>query len=149
MTDALTPEDLELLSSLAAETLDPVAPPPELRAQIVNAVRNLPADRVTIRASEGRWFAAGAGVSVKRLSATATTVTVLMQLAPNAVIPAHDHHGPEDSFIISGSCHFGPMPMSAGDFHHAEATAHHGQIVASADGCLLLVTMDRADFEAA
>jgi anti-sigma factor ChrR (cupin superfamily) len=149
MTDVFTHDDLELLGSLATATLDPVAPPPELRAQIVNAVRALPSDRVTIRAEEGRWFAAGPGVSVKRLSATASTVTVLMQLAPDAIIPAHDHHGPEDSFIISGSCHFGPMPMSAGDFHHAESTAHHGQIVASAEGCLLLVTMDRADFEAA
>jgi anti-sigma factor ChrR (cupin superfamily) len=148
MTDALTTEDLDFLDGLAAARLDPVEPPRELRAQILAAVSGQ-LESITIRATEGRWFPAGPGVTIKKLSSTASTVTVLMQLAPAATLPPHDHHGPEDSFIISGSCHFGPMPMSAGDFHHAEATAHHGTIVAAAEGCLLLVTMDVRDFEAA
>jgi anti-sigma factor ChrR (cupin superfamily) len=147
MTDALTTEDLDFLDGIAAATLDPVEPPRQLRAQILAAIQK--PDSHTIRATEGRWFDAGHGVSIKKLSSAGSCVTVLMQLAPGATLPPHDHHGPEDSFIITGSCHFGPLPMAAGDFHHAESTAHHGTIVASAEGCLLLVTMDVRDFEAA
>lgn len=39
------------------------------------------------------------------------------------------------------SCHIGALGLAAGDFHHVEATAHHGDVVASADGCLLLITL--------
>jgi anti-sigma factor ChrR (cupin superfamily) len=72
-------------------------------------------------------------------------MTLLLELEPEAILPAHDHDGGEDSYVIRGSCRIGAVALSAGDFHHVDAGAHHGDVVASAEGCLLLLTVDLAD----
>lgn len=58
MTDALSQDDLDLLGRIAAATLDPVEPPPGIRARILSTLHS-----VTIRAHEGRWLIAGPGVA--------------------------------------------------------------------------------------
>lgn len=159
---SLPPEDLALLDSIAAASIDGVAPPARIRAALLEAVAATPqmtldesipgaAESATVRAGDGRWVNAAPGVRMKKLSADRArgTVTLLMELAPHAVLPAHDHHGSEDSFVVAGSCRIGAVALEQGDFHHVESTAHHGNVVATGEGCTLLVTMDRQDFEAA
>jgi anti-sigma factor ChrR (cupin superfamily) len=154
----LPPEDFALLDQIAAASVEPVSPPPHVRALVLEKVRSTPQLRldesipganesVTVRADEGRWVDAAPGVRVKKLSVDRArgTITLLMELAPHAVLPAHDHHGSEDSFVVAGSCRIGAVALSRGDFHHVESTAHHGNVVATAEGCTLLVTMDEAD----
>jgi hypothetical protein len=34
------------------------------------------------------------------------------------------------------------VALSEGDFHHVDAGAHHGDVVASEQGCLLLLTVE-------
>ena len=151
VTDILPQEDLDLLDRLTAETIAPVAPPVAMRARILEAVSATPQydERVpgehesrTLRATEGRWSAVAPGARLKRLSKDVArkTVTCLLELAPNAIAPAHDHEGSEDTFVVSGSCRIGALGLSAGDFHHVEPGAHHGDLIASADGCVLLIT---------
>jgi anti-sigma factor ChrR (cupin superfamily) len=152
MTDMLSPDDLELLDRIAIETIEPVAPPPEVRASVLDAVRHarqfdttIPGEHEssTIRADEGTWTTIAAGARMKRLSKdkTRNTITFLLDLDAHAIVDAHDHDGAEDSYVIRGSCHIGGMALNQGDFHHAEASVHHGDVVASAEGCLLLITV--------
>ena len=89
-------------------------------------------------------------MTVKPLSVDAErdTATILMMFAPGARVPAHDHAGAEDSFVISGSCRIGESYLLKGDFHHADAGTRHAEIV-SDEGCVLLLVVDREDYLAA
>ena len=151
MKDTLAREDLDLLDQLTAEGIEPVSPPAEIRAHVLETIRatsqfdeHVPGDHEsrTLRAAEGRWSAVAPGARIKRLSKDPVrqTVTCLLELAANAIAPAHDHEGTEDTFVVSGSCRIGALGLSAGDFHHVEAGAHHGDLIASAEGCVLLIT---------
>ena len=157
MTELLTIDDLELLDEVMAESIEPVAPPPAIRAKVLSAVKrrrrpldeSIPSAEVshTVRDGEGQWVSPLAGIRTKKLSEDAKrgTVTVLLDLAPGSLLPAHDHHGAEDSYVIRGSCRIGAVALAQGDFHHIEAGAHHGDVV-SDEGCLLLLTVDRDDY---
>src|SRR6266545_2418325 len=68
MNEMLERDDLMLLNAAMAGVLEPVAPPPALKAQILFAVRGIPQDSVILRAHEGRWTKVADGVRVKTLS---------------------------------------------------------------------------------
>jgi anti-sigma factor ChrR (cupin superfamily) len=150
MTETLSLEDLTLLDAIVASAIEPIAPPIALRDRILGAAAATPQNTRTVRANEGRWLRVVPGVTVKPLSIDVErdTATILMMLEPGSRVPGHDHSGPEDSFVISGSCRIGPTYLLKGDFHHADAGTHHGEIV-SDDGCVLLLVVDRADYLAA
>lgn len=143
---ALGPDDLLLLDRVAAEAVSPVEPPALVRAKVMEAIRNVPGahESRTVRAEEGKWSVMAAGARMKVLSKESGRMTFLVDLDPHATVPAHDHEGSEDSYVVRGSCHIGALALNTGDFHHVESTAHHGDVVASADGCLLLLTVTRA-----
>ncbi|MEA2325653.1 MAG: hypothetical protein QOE68_612 [Thermoanaerobaculia bacterium] len=150
MTDSLTREDLSFLDAVVAEAIEPIDPPAWLRARILGAAAETAQNTRTVRASEGRWFDFVPGVTVKPLSVDAErdTATILMMFEPGARVPAHDHAGAEDSFVISGSCRIGDSYLLKGDFHHADAGTSHAEIV-SDEGCVLLLVVDREDYLAA
>lgn len=143
MTTVLSQEELDLLDRIAAESLEPVEPPPSVRASVMRGIRSVPGphESRTVRAEEGKWFPLAPGARTKKLSKEGRRVTFLLDLDPHAVLPAHDHEGAEESYVVRGSCHIGGLSLSLGDFHHVDSGAHHGDVVASAEGCLLLVTM--------
>jgi len=155
-TDALTYDELELLDRIVAETIEPIAPPAEVRARVLAAARRTPQldesipgehESRTVRNDQGNWRSCAPGVRTKKLSKDAArgTMTFLLELEPSAILPAHDHSGSEDSYVIRGSCRIGAVALYAGDFHHVDAGAHHGDVVSSDEGCLLLLTVDLAD----
>jgi anti-sigma factor ChrR (cupin superfamily) len=150
MTETLTREDLSLLNAIVGESITPIAPPDALRARILGAATAKSQNTRTVRASEGRWFNVVPGVTVKPLSIDIErdTATILMMFEPGARVPAHDHTGAEDSFVISGSCRIGESSLLTGDFHHADAGTRHDEIV-SDEGCVLLMVVDRTDYLAA
>ncbi|MBV8516933.1 MAG: cupin domain-containing protein [Acidobacteria bacterium] len=156
LSDVLSAEELAVLDALAKETIAPVVPPPHVRAQVLAQIARTPQldERVpgpdesrTVRADEGRWVDVAPGVRTKKLTKDArrNTMTCLLELAPQSILPAHDHKGAEESYVVRGSCHIGGVALAAGDFHQVDAGSHHGDVVASADGCLLLITVDLAD----
>ena len=156
MSDALQIDELEVLDSLVAETIEPVDPPADVRARVLAAIRRTPQldesipgehESRTVRKDEGNWRTCAPGVRTKKLSKDTArgTMTLMLELEPNAILPAHDHEGSEDSYVIRGSCRIGAVALYEGDFHHVDAGAHHGDVVASAEGCLLLLTIDLAD----
>jgi anti-sigma factor ChrR (cupin superfamily) len=150
MSDTLTRDELNFLNGIVGESITPVDPPAWLRARVLGAVAETPQNTRTVRASEGRWFDFVPGVTVKPLSVDAErdTATILMMFEPGARVPAHDHAGAEDSFVISGSCRIGESYLLKGDFHHADAGTSHAEIV-SDEGCVLLLVVDREDYLAA
>jgi anti-sigma factor ChrR (cupin superfamily) len=150
MSETLTREDLSFLDGIVAEGIEPVDPPAWLRTRILGAAADTPQNTRTVRASEGRWFDFVPGVTVKPLSVDAErgTATILMMFEPGARVPAHDHAGAEDSFVVSGSCRIGESYLLKGDFHHADAGTTHAEII-SDEGCVLLLVVDREDYLAA
>jgi anti-sigma factor ChrR (cupin superfamily) len=151
LTDVLTTEELELLDRIASAAIDPVPPPAAVRARVMDSIRATPQldasvpkpeECVTVRADEGTWKPAGPGARMKRLTKDANRVVFLLDLDPNTILPAHDHDGGEDSYVIRGSCMIGGLGLAQGDFHHTNGGSHHGDVVASAEGCLLLVTLE-------
>ncbi|HXH40809.1 MAG TPA: cupin domain-containing protein [Thermoanaerobaculia bacterium] len=150
MTETLTREDLAVLNAIVAESIEPIAPPAALRGRILDSVIATPQNTRTVRANEGRWHRIGPGVTVKTLSVDVerNTATILMSFEPRASVPAHDHGGAEDSFVVSGSCRIGERYLLKGDFHHADAGTRHDEVV-SDEGCVLLLVVDREDYLAA
>jgi anti-sigma factor ChrR (cupin superfamily) len=150
MTETLSREDLTLLNAMVSSSIDPIAPPAALRARILDAAASTSQNTRTVRAGEGRWFNVVPGVTVKPLSIDVErdTATILMMFEPGARVPAHDHAGAEDSFVISGSCRIGESYLLKGDFHHADAGTRHEEII-SDEGCVLLLVVDREDYLAA
>ena len=159
MTDTLntlSTDEIELLDRIVAESIEPVDPPAAVRASVLAAItkrrqldESVPGDHEsrTVRETEGNWRSCAPGVRTKNLSKDPKrgTLTFLLDLDPNAILPAHDHEGSEHSYVIRGSCRIGAVALYAGDFHQVDAGAHHGDVVASAEGCLLLLTVDLAD----
>lgn len=140
--DAMLHESLTLL----ALDLAPVAPPPEVRTRILADVRSTQ-QIGPILANEGRWSQLPiAGVTVKQLSIDPhrNLGTLLMRLEPNAIYPAHRHHGPEECYVVSGQVRVGTLNLQAGDFLHADAGSEHGN-VSSPTGCTLLLVVDLRD----
>jgi anti-sigma factor ChrR (cupin superfamily) len=142
---AFDSEDLLLLDRIAAQVIVPVDPPALARAKVMEAIRNVPGahESRTVRADEGKWSPLAPGARMKMLSKEPGRMTFLVDLDPHAVLAGHDHDGGEDSYVVRGSCRIGALALETGDFHHADATAHHGDVVASADGCLLLLTVTK------
>jgi anti-sigma factor ChrR (cupin superfamily) len=150
MSDTLIFETVAALDVLVLETIEPVAPPPSLRARILGAVAGTPQNSVTVRADEDRWRPfPEPGVRWKKLSKDAErgTLTLLLEIQPGATIAAHGHHGAEDCFVVAGSCRIGAVGLRAGDFHRVEAGERHGTVVTD-DGCTLLLVLDRRDWAA-
>lgn len=150
MNEMLTLEEISALDELVAQSIEPVAPPVSLRAQILGGIRNVPQNSTTVREEEGRWKPVVPGVEMKRLSRDQGrgTVTLLLRFQPGSVLPAHDHRGNEQTFVIEGSCDIGSVGLAKGDFHRVEAGEHHGTVI-SKQGCTLLLVVDEADYHAA
>lgn len=149
--EPFTRDEIAFLDDLAAESIVPVAPPAELRTRVLAGVRETPQNSHTVRADEGRWMVLPfPGVKVKLLSTDDQrgTATILMALDPGSRVPAHDHHGDEESYVVSGSCRIGAVGLKQGDFHRAGAGSHHGDVV-SDEGCVLLLVVDQDDYRAA
>ena len=151
--DSFAADDLLDLERLMPEALEPVDPPAAVKAKLMQLVRatpqdtTIPADSVTVRASEGKWYPQPAeGVEVKPLSFDRQRgiATILMKFQPGAVYPPHDHHGTEQTFVVSGSCRIGDVALHEGDFHRVPPGSHHGAVI-SDGGCTLLLVVDEYD----
>jgi anti-sigma factor ChrR (cupin superfamily) len=143
----LEKDDLAVLDAIAAGWIAPVTPPAAVKTRLMELVRDIPQNSRTVRAHEGRWSRLPQeGVVVKFLTSDTTrgTTTLLMEIAPGATLPPHEHQGAEQTYVVSGSCRIGGVSLSKGDFHHIEAGSRHGAVV-SDEGCVLLLVLDSAD----
>ena len=143
----LDSEDLQLLDRVAAQVIAPVDPPAHVRAKVMEAMRNVPGahESRTVRAEEGKWSTIAPGARMKVLSKESGRMTFLIDLDPLRHRPRPRPRRRRRLLRRPRQLlHRRARLSNTGDFHHADATAHHGDVVASADGCLLLLTMTRA-----
>jgi anti-sigma factor ChrR (cupin superfamily) len=94
----------------------------------------------TLRADEGEWQEAAAGIQVKHLFTDTRkgTVTTLVKMKPGTRIPLHRHSGIEQCYVIEGDFHADNQQLGAGDFHVAQAGSVH-EPVYTVEGALILI----------
>ena len=145
LTALTTPEQREVASlydsaaavALTAPLLDP---PAHVRARVLDAARK--PGRYTVRAAEAVWIDTGLpGVQARVLTVdkARSLVALLIRAQAGAVYPAHEHHGPEECFVISGSVVIDGRVLRAGDFHHADEDSDHGEITTTEGAEVLII----------
>ncbi len=88
------------------------------------------------------WFALPVpGVRMKQLSADPArdVMQMLVEIAPGARFPDHDHIVGDEGIVLSGDVFSGGRLLRAGDFYQAGAGTKHTDIV-SPNGCVALVS---------
>lgn len=148
MTESFSTEDFAFLDAAMAASVDPVPPPAVTRARVLAAIRGIPHDSKTLRVDEGPWVPfriPGVNAKILCTDQARNTATILLKLPPGTRMPAHDHHGNEECYVVDGSVSLGAVRIGAGDFHRAGAGSHHGEVYTET-GCTLLLVLDHADF---
>jgi len=118
------------IESEMMEAMTPVAPPPQLRAKILDRIsapqRAAASDLITIRKKEA-WNELSPGVEYKVLTIDeqADSKSFLLRAESGACLPAHAHHGHEECLVLEGSFNIGDLTLSAGDFHYAKSGTNH------------------------
>src|SRR5262249_12979470 len=81
------------------------------------------------RPPAGTWlpFAPGVAVRILRRDHDASMLAQV-RMAPGAVLPEHDHHGDEESLLLTGSCRVGPATFAAGDALRMAAGSRHDPV---------------------
>ncbi|MGJ5815796.1 cupin domain-containing protein [Paludibaculum fermentans] len=129
---------------LAAEE---VAPPPGLRARVLEKIAEPEPGMHVVREGEGRWRPTPfPGVSSKTLYFDRETsmATNLLRLEPGASYPAHHHTAVEQCLVLEGDVRQGGVVMKAGDYSRNDAGSDHGRI-STVSGCLLLLVSSMKD----
>lgn len=92
----------------------------------------------TIRATDDRWITIGPKLRLRVLhhDRTQAQVSFLLQMAPGAVVPAHEHEMDEECIVVDGEVRIGDLTLTAGDFHLARKGHPHG-VMTSAKGSTL------------
>ena len=127
--------------------MDAAAPPDQkpvprrLRFRLAEGVSVVRPD-----AAQWRPYPNTAGVKVKLLfrDPAAGRYTALVQLSPDAQLPAHRHAEVEEMFVVSGSASIGDFALQAGDYCRADPKTVHPTIV-SPRGCTLLINGSEHD----
>ena len=128
-------------------------PPDEIRVRLLARVNELPSSRgsdavsgnapdqfVSIHAADGQWQEPQAGVQLKTLFIDQTTgiATSLVRMTPGTSLPAHQHLGVEQFYVIEGDCNVAGRRLGPGDYHRAAAGSTHDQTY-TVDGTLFLL----------
>ena len=95
-----------------------------------------------VRTAETGWRQTQApGVAVKILrSDTATGASsFLLKLEAGARVPAHDHPGGEELYVLEGDFQVGGDRLHAGDYLYTPPSGVHA--ASSVEGCLVLVML--------
>lgn len=119
-------EALAPLGAFAGE----IAPSGDLLARIdarIDARTKLEKLSRTLRANEGDWIALAPGVRCKELTRNDALRrwTILVEAAPGASFPPHEHAQDEEIFIIAGDLSIGDVTLEPGDFHFSPAGSRH------------------------
>ena len=138
---------------LAMALSPPARPSAELRAKILERVRNHPQTKQIagpaavptgfqfVLNNDSGWQSTPIpGLRMKPLSVSRDLGyrVLLAELGPGARFPEHDHDSSEELFIVSGHLQTEGRLLGPGDFLHAEPGTHHHELI-SPDGCVALL----------
>lgn len=81
----------------------------------------------SIRATDGDWKQVDEGIFMKSLyfDTSSGLATSLMRMSPGTELPAHQHSGVEQFYILEGDCHVRGEALGPGDYHRAAAGSIH------------------------
>jgi anti-sigma factor ChrR (cupin superfamily) len=123
-------------------------PPVEPPARLWNAIAarldtaRVEQDTVTVRTDALAWREIAPGVRLKTLfeSHEAGRLAVLLELAPGASYPVHQHFaGAEECLVLQGEVRTGAVTATAGDYHVALKGSTH-QPLETTTGALVFIT---------
>ena len=123
--------------------IEPVAPPTEARARLLDAVAAEGAAPrfFAQRADQGEWVdlpVPGLSTRVLFEDRARGLRTSLLRLEPGAVIPRHVHPAVEECYVLEGDIETDGQWFGVGDYvRYAAGTTHES--VSSRSGCLLLL----------
>jgi anti-sigma factor ChrR (cupin superfamily) len=130
------------VTTAMALSVPSMEPPAHVRQRVLAATRTRTPTRYTAWAANAEWIETGIPGIRARILAVDTAhslVTMVLRAEPGAVYPSHQHHGPEECYVISGSVVIDGRVLRAGDFHHADADSDHGEIRTPEGAEVLLV----------
>lgn len=119
-----------ILEGLAPQEL-PAAHRANLRGRLMARVgesRRRHAGLLTVRAGDGAWRDIKSGVRAKTLREGPAGASVLIELAPGAVLPVHRHRNLEEGIVLRGGLQLGDLELGPGDYHVSPAGSRHGRI---------------------
>lgn len=133
------------LTLALAQEADAGEPAPEVRARLMARVREneLPQGFSFRLASEDDWLphpVPGIRMKVLAMDRRRSIATLLLDVAPGTVFPAHHHGTDEECYVISGTLMACGRTIGPGDFHHADGGSDHGELRTETGCQVLLVT---------
>ncbi|MBL9135903.1 MAG: cupin domain-containing protein [Verrucomicrobiales bacterium] len=153
---------LDVATSLAG-SVAPAQPSPSVRTRVLERIRKTPQAREGSKpvdakppeppAPEGLhflradqpWLPAplpGARFKVISAGEHQSYLMLMIELAPGAGYPEHDHFGVEDMYILSGDLQSEGRSLGPGDSLHAEPGSHHHEL-RSINGCTALMVVPK------
>lgn len=128
-------------------------PSDEIRSRLLARVNELPSSRaakvvkgissdqfVSIHAGDGQWQEVQDGILLKTLFVDHSSgiATSLVRMTAGAALPAHQHLGVEQFYVIEGDCHVAGQKLGPGDYHRASTGSTHDSTY-TVDGTLFLL----------
>lgn len=136
---ALSAPEAEPSADVLRRLLTKVSGLPSSRA--VNAVSEIASDQfVSIHADDGRWQEVQDGILLKTLYVDQASgiATSLVRMTAGTALPAHQHLGVEQFFVIEGDCNVAGQILGPGDYHRASTGTTHDSTY-TVDGTLFLL----------
>ena len=152
----------EMVADVSAAAAQPAAPRAELKEQVMSKIHSrhftakhaaaLPHAAAEAMVRYGKdlpWMPTPyRGVRMREISPGPDHAILMLECAPGAAFPEHDHAGTEDVYILSGDAKLGDRLLQAGDFLHAEAGTHHEAMI-TIGGCQALIITSRKNYSPA
>lgn len=119
-----------------------VAAPYQLWSKISDAIEDVeaaPGTR-TLRQSDGVWESIAPGIQRRSLLVDRIkgTHSYYVRMRKGAVLPAHSHGMTEQCVVLDGELSIGGTRFGKGDFHIADATHEHSEILAVTDALFFI-----------
>lgn len=126
------------VASDLGQSVPPIAPPPGLRARVLDRAAAEPAGGMfVLRAGDRPWVELSPGVHRRDLSPGAGDI-FLLRIAPGARVRTHGHATPEHCYVVEGDVQAAGQRLVAGDHHVAGPGSIHDGLW-SEGGCTLLI----------
>lgn len=152
----------EVIADVSTAAAVPSTPRGEVKEQVMSEIRSrhftarhaaaLPhavSSAIARSTSDLPWMPTPyRGVRMREISPGPDHAILMLECAPGAAFPEHDHAGTEDVYILSGDARLGTRTLQAGDFLHAEAGTHHEAMI-TVGGCQALIITSRKNYSPA
>lgn len=136
---ALSVPEAEPSDEVRARLIARLSEAPSSRA--LNAVSGISSDQfLSIQAADGQWQEVQDGILLKTLYVDRASgiTTSLVRMTAGTALPAHQHLGVEQFYVIEGDCNVAGQRLGPGDYHRAATGSTHDSTY-TVEGTLFLL----------